>query len=519
MKFVIAVILCFLFAGMAFQEEFLDVLMQDKEFDEILRGGSLDGFFEYSEFWELIRAIRNEPENRRFITPPLIIGNTYEERNLLGFYITTDTDRLEEHKNSKNIIMITSLTHAREPLGLTMTLLIVRNCLRGLRKKDGSSQSKLKSFFRDNILFVIPVVNTDSYIFINRHFYDTSMPGAKMIRKNRNIHTKCDEITGGVDLNRNYDFQFASNEAGSSTDPCKEDYRGPHPFSEPETRAILGYVNDHPTLVVEVNIHTFGNTWIIPFSFVSDKSNHYMQVKHPLFYEFYHDFEKTLKRNKLDVKFGNASFTLDYPTNGNAGDWFTAKKNILNMDVELGSDDPLSNQFYPPQHLLASIVNNNWVVMEHFFESLVIDFDHKVVIYKDRIRFEIRNKSVSALRNVALFFKLEGYGDSLKDCELFYSIKSLMTDPIPERKVQHNRATVTIGGRHILEVNVVFDDAEDMRNLSGLRLEVHRSFDDEVFADAADDCTEDGCPEEDFVDKDQTFFFKSGIEQLRKVIL
>ena len=33
-----------------------------------------------------------------------------------------------------------------------------------------------------------------------------------MIRKNRNIDSSCSPITGGVDLNRNYDYKFALDE-------------------------------------------------------------------------------------------------------------------------------------------------------------------------------------------------------------------------------------------------------------------------------------------------------------------
>ena len=37
------------------------------------------------------------------------------------------------------------------------------------------------------------------------------------------------------------------------------------------------------------------------------------------------------------------AFTLDYETNGEAGDWLTGAENILNLDVELGSKDGRSD--------------------------------------------------------------------------------------------------------------------------------------------------------------------------------
>lgn len=39
----------------------------------------------------------------------------------------------------------------------------------------------------------------------------------------------------GVDLSRNYDWEFAKDDEGSSGDICADDYRGEYAFSEPET--------------------------------------------------------------------------------------------------------------------------------------------------------------------------------------------------------------------------------------------------------------------------------------------
>jgi Zinc carboxypeptidase. len=59
----------------------------------------------------------------------------------------------------------------------------------------------------------------------------------------------------GVDLNRNYDFHWNSN-LGSSPNECNEEYRGPKPFSEPETQAIKGFVEDNLSKIkLAINFH------------------------------------------------------------------------------------------------------------------------------------------------------------------------------------------------------------------------------------------------------------------------
>lgn len=47
----------------------------------------------------------------------------------------------------------------------------------------------------------------------------------------------------GVDTDRNWDYRWG--EMDSSNDPCADNYAGPHPFSEPETRAVSEFLAEH----------------------------------------------------------------------------------------------------------------------------------------------------------------------------------------------------------------------------------------------------------------------------------
>jgi hypothetical protein len=60
-------------------------------------------------------------------------------------------------------------------------------------------------------------------------------------RKNANQNHCADGPWPGVDLNRNFEFQWGCC-GGSSTDECSEVFRGPGPGSEPETQSIQNYV-------------------------------------------------------------------------------------------------------------------------------------------------------------------------------------------------------------------------------------------------------------------------------------
>lgn len=60
-------------------------------------------------------------------------------------------------------------------------------------------------------------------------------------RKNMNPGDgSCDDFFIGTDLNRNYDWMWGDT-SGASSDPCKEDYFGSQPASEPEVQAVIEY--------------------------------------------------------------------------------------------------------------------------------------------------------------------------------------------------------------------------------------------------------------------------------------
>ena len=101
-----------------------------------------------------------------------------------------------------------------------------------------------------------------------------------MARKNR--HKYGDEDCGdelGVDLNRNYGFEFAHDDSGSSTNPCNHGFRGPYAFSEPETQAMKNLVTRFDNIKVAVNLHARDRAepvFVTPFNFDGEE-NHLLE--------------------------------------------------------------------------------------------------------------------------------------------------------------------------------------------------------------------------------------------------
>ena len=152
--------------------------------------------------------------------------------------------------------------------------------------------------------------------------------------------------TYGVDLNRNYDSTFGEVEGGSSGDPSSETYRGPSPFSEPETQAARDYLLDlfpdqkpedmfapapDDATGVYLDLHSFGNLVLYPFGSTSEPAPNAEGLRN------------------LGLKFGYFS-GLDgeaydvqqaiglYPTDGTTDDWVYETFGAAAYTIELGTE-------------------------------------------------------------------------------------------------------------------------------------------------------------------------------------
>lgn len=196
----------------------------------------------------------------------------------------------------------------------------------------------------------VPIVNPDGVNLIEQElkkfksWYNLRESDFFWQRKNTHNYfrfNKC-KVLGmtlqvGVDLNRNYDYLW-NDTRGNSDDPCDFDYRGPYPFSEPETRAMRDFVLANQNLITfNFNYHSFGNLLVTPFSGHSDKENQKMNLPEWAWAKQIYDEMVSEPYLPEGIVYGSAVQTVNYQANGDAGDWILQNTGIIAATPELGS--------------------------------------------------------------------------------------------------------------------------------------------------------------------------------------
>ncbi|MDB5096192.1 MAG: carboxypeptidase [Cyanobacteria bacterium RYN_339] len=181
------------------------------------------------------------------------IGDSWEKtqgranRDLLALHITG-----KGAKGTKPVVTFVGGTHAREIATPEMMLM---ECEKLVTQYGKDAEVTTAVDTRD--IWIVPMVNPDGHAH--------AMKGQSW-RKNTN--DKDGGHSGpGIDLNRNYGAFWGVN--GDSGNPDSDVFRGPKPFSEPETQAIQKLTTEHVPSVY-MTFHSFSNSVMWPWDHTHD---------------------------------------------------------------------------------------------------------------------------------------------------------------------------------------------------------------------------------------------------------
>jgi len=235
---------------------------------------------------------------------------------------------------NKAAVFIDGGIHAREWVSpASVTYLIHR-----MVETEGEYNSLLDRF---NV-YILPVVNPDGYEYSRNH--------DRMWRKTRS-RTGKKNIFGnechGVDPNRNFGYHWGG--YGASDDACKETYRGPHAFSEPETLAMKNFLlSEKADFKLYLTFHSYGQYILYPWGYDKLDTRDYRDLKRV------GDITGSAlkKLNGATYQIGSAAKML-YPASGGSDDWAKGGAGIkFSYTIEL-PDTGRHGFILPARHIKA----------------------------------------------------------------------------------------------------------------------------------------------------------------------
>ena len=302
--------------------------------------GSMGGFLTLDEVYAELDEMTNLYPN--LISAKYTIGNTQtiEGRNIYAIKISDNPSVNEDEPE----VLYTSLIHAREPESMQQLIWYMWYLLENYGTND-----EITYLVNNLEMYFIPVVNPDGY----EYNHTTDPNGGGMWRKNKrdnNNNGSFSEYDDGVDLNRNFGYQWGYDNSGSSSSPSSETYRGSSAFSEPTTQNIRDFTNQHNFLLAH-NHHTYSDLILFPWG-----------------YETIHTPDDAIFRNYAQLMASENGYEIGqsweilYSVNGDANDWMygeqSSKPKIFAYTQETGSS---SDGFWPSQSRIIPLCEESYL--------------------------------------------------------------------------------------------------------------------------------------------------------------
>jgi carboxypeptidase T len=238
-------------AGVDVKNKIIDVLVDDIQYHFLKRHGykitisETKGVTrrpdkEYKNPEEIEILVKNF--NARFpdLTKLISIGKSLEGRDIWAIKIS---DNANVNENSEPAVLFNSMHHAREIMTPEVSIDIIEYLL-----TNYNSDPKVTSWVNETEIWVIPMFNVDG----NNKMWNDDAWWRKNVRGGY-----------GVDLNRNYPAGWGSCN-GSSGSKRSQTYRGPNPASEPETQAMMGFIQKVRP-VFDISYHSYSELVLYPY--------------------------------------------------------------------------------------------------------------------------------------------------------------------------------------------------------------------------------------------------------------
>ncbi len=226
------------------------------------------------------------------------VGNSLEGRPIWALKLSSP-DAPGNPRASRPQLLFNGGQHAREWVTPPTAMHIAERLL-----TDYATDARVRAVMDRAEIIVVPIVNPDGY----NHTWTTE----RLWRKNRRNNG---DGSFGVDLNRNWSVGWGGND-GSSPNPASETYRGPSPFSEPETAAMRDFMTAQGRIRGSIDIHSYSQLILSPLGYTTN-----LPPEAAIF-----DQLNILLEQAVEAPFGSdytagPTATTIYIASGTASDW------------------------------------------------------------------------------------------------------------------------------------------------------------------------------------------------------
>jgi carboxypeptidase T len=296
----------------------------------------------YHDPGEMLLAIQTAEVAYPGLVRVFSIGKSAEGRDIWAAKISDNVDVDEDEPE----VLFDALHHAREHLTIEQALYLLHTLT-----ADYGSDPTVHRLVDTREIFIIFAVNPDGWA------YDLLPTGYRGWRKNRQPTPGSTAI--GTDLNRNYGYRWGCC-GGSSGNPASYNYRGPAPFSAPESSAVRDFVLSRvidgvQQIRAHVTLHTNGELILWPFGYS------YVDIPSDMTADDHATFV-AMGRAMARMNGYTAKQSSDlYITDGDQIDWMYATQHIFSFTFELYPTEQVSSHadHEPPDEVIATQTARN----------------------------------------------------------------------------------------------------------------------------------------------------------------
>lgn len=313
------------------------------------------------------------------------IGKSCEGRDIWALKVS-DNPEIDE---AEPAALIMGLHHAREWPSVEVPMATIKKLL-----EEYSVSEEVKKLVDSREVWFVPIVNPDGLVY--------SQEKSRYWRKNR--HKNSNGSTG-VDLNRNYGYQWGN--VGASSSGSSDTYHGTGPFSEPEACAMRDLCKrEH--FQASISGHTYSELILYPFGYGYNIPNADSKV----FVKMSNDMSKFndyTPQNSAEL----------YPAMGDSDDYFYGDQKMLSFTFELCSTfipsasqiDTFTSINVPAYIYLIDKAGTYGLVPPSGSEELIssLDFDSGVKAIEDVVslfsnesNIETRNEVLAKIEKISL---------------------------------------------------------------------------------------------------------------------